>query len=67
MDEFFRVDRSVIKKVKLQELESDLNFWQSQPFEFRLETLENIREEYNSWKYGPGQRFQRVYKIIRRP
>ena len=61
-----KVDRTVIKKVNINENKSDFNFWQTQSFEFRLETLENIREEYHRWKYGSQQRFQRVYSIIKR-
>jgi hypothetical protein len=66
MDKFEKVDRSAIKKVNINEAESDFNFWQSQSFEYRLETLENIREEYNRWKYSSQQRLQRVYTIIKR-
>ena len=67
MDKFTKVDRTVIRKVNIYENKNDFNFWQTQPFEYRLETLENIREEYNRWKYGSQQRFQRVYSIIKRP
>ena len=67
MDKFVKVDRNAIRKVNINEKENDFNFWQTQPFEYRLETLESIREEYNRWKYGPEQRFQRVYSIIKRP
>ncbi len=34
--------------------------------EDRLKALEEIRQEYNTWKYGPEQGFQRVYQIIKR-
>ena len=66
MEKSFRVDRNVIRKVNINENKSDFDFWQTQPFTYRLETLENIREEYNRWKYGSQQRFQRVYSIIKR-
>ncbi len=66
MDKFTKVDRSVIRKLKINERQNDFNYWQSQPFEYRLETLEKIREEYNWWKYGSQQRFQKVYSIIKR-
>ena len=66
MDKFTKVDRNVIHKVKINDRKNDFSFWQTQPFEYRLETLENIREEYNRWKYGSQQRFQRVYSIIKR-
>ena len=67
MDNFSKVDKSVIKKVNINDNNNDFQFWQAQTFEYRLETLENIREEYNRWKYGSQQRFQRVYSIIKRP
>ena len=67
MDKLTKVDRSVIKKVNINENQNDFTFWQIQPFEYRLETLENIREEYNRWKYGSEQRFQRVYSTVKRP
>lgn len=66
MDKFQKVDRKVIKKVKINEFKNDFNFWQNQPVEYRLGTLEDIREEYNGWKYGFKQRFQRIYTIIKR-
>ena len=66
MDKFQKVDRNTIKKVNINESKNDFNFWQNQPIEYRLETLENIREEYNRWKYGSKQRFQRIYSIIKR-
>ena len=28
--------------------------------------IEQIRKEYNTWKYGSEQRFQRVYSVIKR-
>lgn len=67
MDRFSRVDRSVIKKAKIKDCTNDFAYWQAQSFEFRLEALETIREEYNRWKYGSEQGFQRVYTIIKRP
>jgi hypothetical protein len=55
-----------IRIVKKNEQKSDYAFWKTQSYEARLKALEQIREEYNSWKYGPEQRFQRVYKVIKR-
>ncbi len=66
MEKASKIDKTVITKVKIDENKSDFEFWQSQPFEYRLEILENIREEYNRWKYGSQQGFQRVYSIIKR-
>ena len=56
---------SKIRKFKLGEEPNDFAFWQAQPVEFRLSTLESIREEYNTWKYGSELRFQRVYRIVK--
>ena len=34
----------------------------------RLDALEQIRSEYHQWKYQDAQpRFQRVYRVIKRP
>ncbi|MFA6978308.1 MAG: hypothetical protein WC209_03205 [Ignavibacteriaceae bacterium] len=52
--------------VKQNEKKDDFAFWQSQPYEKRLEALESIREEYNYWKYGNQQGFQRVYRVIKK-
>ena len=61
------VNRTALKKVKITEDKNDFIYWQTQSYEFRLETLEVIRAEYNKWKYGTQQRFQRVYTIVKRP
>ncbi len=60
------VDRTTIRKVKRDEAKSDFKYWQSQPFEKRLEALEAIRREYHRWKYGTEPGFRRVYKIVKR-
>jgi len=54
------------KKVKLHEQKSDFEYWQSQTPEKRLETLEQIRAEYHTWKYDTQPRFQRVLSVIKR-
>ena len=56
----------VIKKFKLGEQPNDLIFWQSKPYEERLEALEQIRKEYNLWRYNAEQGLQRVYRIVKR-
>lgn len=56
----------VVKKYKINEQPNDFTFWQSKSFEERLATLEQIREEYNSWRYDVKQGFQRVYRIVKR-
>lgn len=47
------------------ELDDDTLFWQNKTPLERLMALEEIRKSYNDWKYGTGQRFQRVYRIIK--
>jgi len=61
-----RVNKSFVRKGKLKEQGNDFLFWQSQPYEMRLATIEQIRNEYNTWKYASEQGFQRVYRIIKR-
>jgi hypothetical protein len=53
-------------KVKVKEQSTDFIYWQQQPVEKRLETLEQIRSEYHSWKYDSQPRFQRVLSITKR-
>ncbi len=55
--------KPVVQIIKMTEQKSDFAYWQTQPYEKRLEALETIRQEYNSWKYGIQQRLQRVYAI----
>jgi len=56
----------VIKKIKFNEQPNDFVYWQSRSYEERLEALEQIRKEYNSWRYNAEQGFQRVYRIVKR-
>ena len=58
--------KKIIRIIKKKDKESDFDFWQTQSYRARLETLENIRSEYNTWKYGDKQRFQYVISIIKR-
>lgn len=60
-----RMDRTAVKKVKLNVPHSDFTFWQRQSYEMRLATLEEIRQEYIKWAYDSKQGFQRVYTIIK--
>ena len=66
MDKPEKVNRNVIRKANIGDSHNDFAFWQAQPVEYRLETLETIREEYNRWKYGSQQGFQRVYSVVRK-
>ncbi len=57
------IDRNALKITDLYSKENDFKYWQTQPIEKRLETLEELRMQYIIWKYGTEQRFQRVYRI----
>jgi hypothetical protein len=59
------IDKTAIKISGIDEVQSDFAYWQSQPHKKRLAALEEIRREYNAWKYGEQQEFQRVYTIIK--
>jgi len=59
------VNRAIVKKIKLSEEKSDYRYWASQSIEARLNALETLREEFNSWKFNDQQRFQRVYRVIK--
>jgi hypothetical protein len=61
-----RTIEKVITNSKLSEQKSDFTFWQSKSYAERLAALEEIRQEYNNWKYTDAeQRFQRVYRIVK--
>jgi hypothetical protein len=59
------MNKQVIKKSKIQEQETDFNFWQTQSYQARLEALEQIRTDYILWKYHVEPRFQRVYHVVK--
>lgn len=61
-----RMDKTFVRRGKLKEQGNDFEFWQTQSYETRLATVEQIRQEYNTWKYGSEQRFQRVYRVVKR-
>jgi hypothetical protein len=56
----------VVKKFKINEQPNDFSYWQSKSYEERLNALEQIREEYNQWRYDAEQGFQRVCRIVKR-
>lgn len=58
--------KRVWSKARLGEQEPDSVFWRTQSYEARLAALEQIRQEYHSWRYGAEPRFQRVYQIVKR-
>lgn len=53
-------------KTRISEQETDFAYWQTQPYQKRLATLEQIRQEYHAWRYGTQPRLQRVYRILKR-
>ena len=61
-----RTIQPVYRKVSLQNQPSDFAYWQTQPYEVRLATLEQIRQEYHHGQYDPESRLQRVYSIVKR-
>ena len=58
-----KINKTTLKIVDLNSKENDFKFWQTQPIEKRLETLEQLRIQFIIWKYGSEQGFQRVYTI----
>lgn len=56
----------VVKKTSFDQAKSDAAYWRSRSYAERLAALEEIRREYNDWKYSDAeQRFQRVYRIAK--
>ncbi len=56
----------ILRIFKKGEEPDDVLYWLSRPPIERIRALEEIRKQYNDWKYGTGREFQRVYKIIKR-
>lgn len=61
-----KLDKTFVRKGKISEQGNDFAFWMTQPYLVRLEAIEQIRHEYNTWKYGSEQGFQRVYRVVKR-
>ena len=55
-----------LRVFKKGEEPDDVLFWLSRPPIERIRALEEIRKQYNDWKYGTGRELQRVYKIVKR-
>jgi hypothetical protein len=56
----------VVTKIKKDEQTSDFAYWKTKSYAERLAALEEIRREYNNWKYSDAeQRFQRVYRVVK--
>ena len=56
----------VVKVVQLKDKNTDFDYWRQQSVIDRLETIEEIRLEYHSWRYGGEPRLQRVCSIVKR-
>jgi hypothetical protein len=56
----------VVKKLRLNEVQSDAAYWRTRSYEERLRALEEIREEYHHWIADAQPGFQRVFTIIKR-
>lgn len=56
----------VIRIKKKGEDESNIEYWSSLPESKRMEGLEQLRQEVNLRLYGTEQRFQRVYRVVKR-
>ncbi len=59
-------EKRICAIVPVSEQEPDLAYWQTQSYQARLAALEEIREEYHSWKYNAQPGLQRVYSIVKR-
>lgn len=58
--------RPAIRIYKKGEESDEVLYWLSRPGIERIRALEEIRQQYNSWKYGVKRAFQRVYTITKR-
>lgn len=56
----------VFSKESIKKQKSDFAYWQTQSYQKRLATLEEIRREFHQWKYRAEPRLQRVYTIVKR-
>ena len=56
---------AVVTKTRLDEPQSDLNYWLSQPPEARLAALEEIRQEYIRQTFDVPPRMQKVCTIVK--
>ena len=64
---FYLNMEKIINKITTKEQPSDFQYWQKQPLAKRLETLEQIRQEYHQYRYNNAEsRLQRIYTIIKR-
>jgi len=57
----FRLDKTVVKKVKLGNEDPAFIYWQTQSFEKRISAIEFLRKQVD----GTQSRLQRVYRVIK--
>ncbi len=53
-------------KAGIDQQQSDFAYWQSRPYQERIDALEEIRREHYGWKYGDEPRLQRHVVVIRK-
>jgi hypothetical protein len=56
----------VVTRNRIGEKHNEAAYWRNQTYAARLTALEQIRQEYQRWKYHAQPGFQRVYTIIKR-
>jgi hypothetical protein len=61
-----RMNKTVVRKVKVKDQGNDFEFWQTKSFEERLSVLEELRRDYYGVKHGIEPRLQRVYRGAKR-
>jgi hypothetical protein len=59
------MDKTYVRRGKIADQGTDLEYWLTKTPEERLAAVEMIRQEYNTWKYGAGQGLQRVYRVVK--
>ena len=60
-----RTIEKVVTKTSINEQNSDFAYWQTKSYAERLAALEEIRQEYNNWKYTNAElRFQEFIGLL---
>lgn len=50
----------------IHDRQNDVAYWLSQPPEARIAAVEELRSQYNQWRYGAQPRLERVYRVVKR-
>lgn len=66
MEVLFRMDKTAVRIVKIDQQGTDFKYWQSQPPWKRLAALEFLRKQYYGWTDETEPRLQRVFTIVKR-